>query len=205
MASASIHPEPKPGSSFDPTELASQETRVRSEPNSPRRADCEALVRAHYARVYNFLLWLCGNAQDAEDLCQETFIKVWKNLHRFRGKSSALTWILRIARNTYLDGARRNQRDCLAQSHDDKTECLPDPGASPSEKLAEKERAEKLVDALARLPEPIRSAVVLHYREELSYRQLALAMEIPVGTAKYHVSEGLRQLRELLGTDGERP
>ena len=205
MAGTTKNPDGKTGIVPDRMGPGSKESRVPSDRASLRGADCEALVLEHYTRVYNFLLWLCGNAQDAEDLCQESFIKVWKNLHRFRRESSTRTWILRIARNTYLDAVRRNHRDCLSRHDAPPPENLADPGALPSELLVRKERSEELVAAVSRLSEPIRTAVILHYREELSYRQLARAMEVPVGTAKYRVSEGLCQLREILGREGENP
>ncbi|HUT25930.1 MAG TPA: RNA polymerase sigma factor [Sumerlaeia bacterium] len=170
---------------------------------TPRPADVSAeSVREHYVRIYDYLLHLCGDVDKAEDLCQETFIKVWEHRGRFRGKSSVLTWVFRIARNTFLDDARRESRIRLAGptrvEWDEAEPAASAPGPSASDAAVHKEEAAMLHEAIQQLPEQQKTAVLLHYREGLSYRQLAKVLKIPAGTAKYHVSEAVARIRRIL-------
>ena len=196
-------PRTEEGNVTDHVENAVQDERDSASLEVDRRKNCEDLVREHYVRIYNFLWYLCGDAQEAEDLCQETFIKVWKNLKSFQRKSSILTWIMRIARNTFMDAMRRK---CIKHVNGPETvdlDRLKDSEPLVSEQLLEKEQSTWLTEALFQLTEPIRTAVILHYREEMSYRQLAKTMDIPVGTAKYYVNQGVHQLRAMMRTERE--
>jgi len=163
---------------------------------------CEKLLREHYLRIYNYLFHLCRDEQWAEDLCQETFAKAWKSRDGFHRTASVLTWIFRIARNSFLDDVKHRNRirhtgPVLVEWNEEASEA-PHPGPLPPETLMRREQSEILSEAIQNLPEHLKTAVLLHYREGMSYRQLAKVLEIPVGTAKYHVSQGVAELRQLL-------
>lgn len=158
---------------------------------------CEALVREHYSRVYNFIYHLCGEETLAQDLCQETFLKVWRNVAGFGGRSSLLTWMFTIARNTFLDEARKKKLPTT--DLDGNAYFIADPGPLPAESLNKKERNEILFEAIRRLPEREKTVIALRYQEEMTFREVSCVLGVPIGTAKYYVSRGLAKLREMLG------
>lgn len=176
------------------------ETLVRVSQKQITVNQCEALIREHYIRVYNYLFHLCGDTHLAEDLCQETFIKIWLHLKQFRGCSQLKTWIFSIARNTFLDETRKGRLTEVAL--DETAIEIADMDPSVNEKLQKEERTQMLYDAIQEFSEPERTAILLHYREELSFRQLGNVMKVPTGTAKYYVSKGLAGLREILMSEG---
>lgn len=157
-------------------------------------AACEALVRCYYSRVYNYLYHLCGHAEMAEDLCQETFLKAWKNISGFAGRSNLMTWLFAIARNTFIDEVRRNRLPTV--SLDGRCMEVRDGSPHAGQTVGEEDRADYLRARIMELPEREKTALLLHYVERLSFRQLAKITGVPVGTAKYHVSRGLAMLRE---------
>ena len=181
----------------DSTENSREDASWRGSVSKARdHAFCDAIVKEHYERIFSYLHHLCGDEQMAADLCQETFLKVWKGLGRFRGQSRLRTWIFRIARNTFVDEVRKKRPRLVPLE----TEALraADPRPSALTRLLEMESMDGLKDAVEQLPEREKTAIVLHYHEGLSYRQLSKVLDVPTGTAKYTVSRGLALLRGLL-------
>ena len=160
----------------------------------------EALVRRHQARIFNFALALTANGADAEDLAQETFIRAFRGLRRFRGESSFRNWLYRIAANAARtrrgDQARRApvwearvEADALAERH----LASPDPGVERTVMYRQ-----ALDRALASLPGQLRAAVVLRDVEGLEYREIAAALGIPMGTVMSRIFRARRLLRPML-------
>lgn len=167
---------------------------------------CAELVDEHQRLVFQLALNLLGDRQEALDLSQEVFLRVFRTLPTFRGNSALRTWIYRITVNQAKNRLRWWRRRCRAQqiSLDDHvrdhgelpTEAV---GSSPERVLRQKEIGDRLRDALDRLPFDQRTAIVLREIDGLSYDEIAFSLGVAVGTIKSRLArarEGLRaQLR----------
>ena len=161
-----------------------------------RREAYEAVIDAHYASVYRFMLLLTGNADLAEDLAQEAFVSAWNAVDQFRGRASIRTWLHRIAYHCYVDARRRREREKAAAGNLGKT-----PGgvwADPLSQVMADEKLARVVAALGRLLDEERALLVLHYVEGLSYREMANVLDRPSGTVKWQVGRVLKKLRKHL-------
>lgn len=164
------------------------------------REAAEALVHRHHAGVYRFLLHLTRDADRADDLTQETFAAAWRRIGGFGGRSSLATWLHRIAFARFVDARRGRLRaeatiERLGRIRPASTV------ADPSAALLDDERARRLYEAVQALDEPERVAVVLHYFQGLSLREVAGVVGRPIGTIKWRTSRALARLRERLGED----
>ena len=159
-----------------------------------------ALVHRYQTRIYNFALAMTGNAADAEDLAQETFIRAFRGLRRFRGDSSFRNWLYRIAANAAhtLRGTRlrqsavwetRVEADEVAERH------LAGGGDNVERQAIRRQAIDR---ALGALPVDLRTAVVLHDVEGLAYHEIAEAMDVPIGTVMSRIFRARRRLRPLL-------
>jgi len=167
----------------------------------------EDLVKRYQDRIYNLLLRLCRNAQDADDLTQEVFIKVYDSLGEFEGKSSFYTWLYRIAANAYYShrrhaGRRRAIKTVPLQSGQrdgERGDPLPaSPEPRPSEKVESQETQAIIKDAIDSLEDDDRMVIVLRHVEELEYQQIAEILGWPVGTVKSRLHRARLVLRERL-------
>ncbi|POG48612.1 RNA polymerase subunit sigma-24 [Streptomyces sp. ZL-24] len=160
------------------------------------------LVRSHGGVVYSVLLRLSGSSRDVEDLVQDTFLRAYTALSGYsperRGALQPRAWLLAIGTNVWRNHVRTLTRRPVAESGVDVgelplTDGLPGP-EQRAEHVAERER---LVAALAELPERYRVPVVLRHIAELGYAEIADLLGCPVGTVKAQVSRGLAALREM--------
>lgn len=160
----------------------------------------DELFRRYRAVTYRVAYRLLGREADALDAVQNAFIKAFTHLDRFRGTSSFKTWLLRIASNASLDLGRRRKREgwnepgVRSVSQGDETDDQPAPDA-------ELERADlrrTIEAALARLPEAQRTTFVLHVDGELSYREVAEALGISMGTVMSRLYYARQKLKTLL-------
>jgi RNA polymerase sigma-70 factor (ECF subfamily) len=169
---------------------------------------CAELVNEHQRMVYQLSLNLLNDHNEALDLSQEVFLRVFRTLHAFRGQSSLRTWIYRIvvnqARNRQRWWRRRHRAqqvslDQHVQDHGDLPETSN--GGSPDRVLGQKQLADRIRVALDRLPFDQRTAVVLREIDGLSYEEIGFSLGIAVGTVKSRLArarEGLRnQLRDV--------
>lgn len=147
-------------------------------------------VRACQGRLRRFLTSLCGDAALADDLAQEALVRAYVNSGRFIGNFKA--WLFRIAYNCFIDHLRRVPSPSVPF---DSYEVLHVADASASDEAF---RHEELQRALARIPEKERTAIVLHYFEDLPVKDIASIMQIPAGTVKYHLSVGRDHLKQLI-------
>jgi RNA polymerase sigma-70 factor (ECF subfamily) len=162
-------------------------------------AACE-LLRIHYADVYSYLRRLCGSQQEAEDLTQQTFLKVWSSLDSFAGRSKFSTWLYKIAHNTYVDWRRENvgiNQDCSDQWW---AECI-DKNPGPLVNVAERQLALLLYETVEHLDEDKRNVVHLHYYQGLSIRETSKVLGIASSTVKYRLREVLKILRVKVGVE----
>jgi RNA polymerase sigma-70 factor (ECF subfamily) len=160
----------------------------------------DQLLRRHYDRIHAVCRRVTGNARDADDACQEALIKVVRNLPRFDGRSSFGTWAYRIATNASLDELRKRQRRPALHAVDE--EHRPEP-VDPRAGNDINRFADRLLldDALERLPEDLRVAVVLRDVADLDYAEIAETLDVPIGTVKSRISRGRAALASLLRLD----
>ena len=145
-------------------------------------------VRACQGRLRRFLASLCGDASLADDLAQEALVRAYVSSDRFIGNFKA--WLFRIAYNCFIDNLRRVPAPSASM---DAPEVLHVADGSASDAAF---RHEELRRALTRIPEKERTAIVLHYFEDLPVKEIASIMQIPAGTVKYHLSVGRDHLRQ---------
>lgn len=145
-------------------------------------------VGACQGRLRRFLASLCGDAALADDLAQEALVRAYVSSDRFIGNFKA--WIFRIAYNCFIDNLRRVPAPSASM---DAPEVLHVADGSASDAAF---RHEELRRALTRIPEKERTAIVLHYFEDLPVKEIASIMQIPAGTVKYHLSVGRDHLRQ---------
>jgi len=176
-------------------------TRIKTLCRRAKKADKDAaceLLKIYYADTYSYLRRLCGSRHDAEDLTQQTFLKVWSSLDGFAGRSKFSTWLYRIAHNTYLDWLRKNTAG--TQSCPDLwwQECI-DKNPDPFANLAERQLAQRLYQAVGQLDEGKKHVVHLHYYQGLSIRETAKVLNVATSTVKYRLREVFKTLRVKLG------
>jgi RNA polymerase sigma-70 factor, ECF subfamily len=153
------------------------------------------LFERYQVRLYNFILRTVGEDMAAEDVFQETFIRIARKAFTFQPRARAVTWIYRIAYNLSIDSIRRNRH---MADFEEVTEELPGTDGEPfSLALMQSQRA-MLVDALGLLSAPHRAVVMLSVVEERSHQEIADMLDIPVGTVKSRLHYALRKLKETL-------
>ena len=156
----------------------------------------EQVVAEHSPRVYRLAYRLTGNVQDAEDLTQDTFIRVFRSLAQFR-PGTFEGWLHRITTNLFLDMVRRRQKirfDALPED----TERLPGSSPSPEQVYEDTTLDPQVQAALDALPPDFRVAVVLCDIEGLSYEEIAATLGIKLGTVRSRIHRGRVQLRQAL-------
>ena len=155
------------------------------------------LIRIHAQGVLNVIFRMCGDAQIAEDAAQETFIRAWSHLGSFRTdrEASLRNWLYRIALNTATDMLRKEKRILPGAVEDFH---LADPQPGPEGLFLQGERTTMVQQAIQALPDASRAVLVLKEYEELSYREIADALDIPIGTVMSRLNYARRLLKEKL-------
>jgi RNA polymerase sigma-70 factor, ECF subfamily len=162
---------------------------------------CADLVGEHQRMVVQLAMNLLGDRDEALDLSQEVFLRVFRTIHRFRGQSSLRTWIYRIAvnqaRNRHRFWRRRHRADQVSLDQHIAThgEFLSGGELTPDRMLAQKQLAERLEHALAGLPFDQRTAIVLREIDGLSYEEIAFSLGVAIGTVKSRLTRARQALR----------
>jgi RNA polymerase sigma-70 factor (ECF subfamily) len=155
--------------------------------------------------VYNLALRLSGNREEAADLTQEIFLRVYRHLGGFGGRSTLKTWIFRVALNHCRDRLSRYSPATLPI--DDRAEesgpVFADPARSPEEMALAADEGRRVTEGLSLLPQVFREAVVLRDLEGLSYEEIAEVLGVRVGTVRSRIARGRDQLRCLLESGHE--
>ena len=149
-----------------------------------------ALVQKHYEFLYRYAYRLCGSVQDAEDLTQQAFLLAHRSIDQLRDPASARAWLAAILRNAWRRSGRTTAGKVVS------LEAAPEPVQEPIEDGPVD--PEQLQAALDELPEEFRLPLVLYYLEHMEYRQIAEALEIPIGTVMSRLSRGKTHLRRRL-------
>ena len=156
----------------------------------------EAIVNEHYEALYRFALSLTRADAEARDLTQHTFY-VWATKgHQLRDLTKVKTWLYTTLHRAFLQGRRRQSR-FPQQQLEEVVEQLPVVAPMP----ADPEDALQLMPALAQLNEKNQAAVALFYLENYAYNEIAVILNVPVGTVKSRIARGIAQLREILLSD----
>ncbi|MFN3649875.1 MAG: sigma-70 family RNA polymerase sigma factor [Armatimonadota bacterium] len=165
----------------------------------------EELVARHRAAFQRLARRLAGNAEDADDLLQETLIDAYRGFHRFRADSQFYSWVARIMTNNHLDRVRRKQHPTVSleqTTRDGQSLDLPDPDADPEEALLLEHLDQPFQTALDSLQPVHRATVLLCDLEGATYEEAAQAEECPVGTIRSRLHRAHNYLRKLLGGIG---
>jgi RNA polymerase sigma-70 factor (ECF subfamily) len=175
-----------------------------------QRADAsafDAIVARYKTKIYHYLYRMTGNAEDADDLTQEVFIRMYTNIGKFRAEASLSTWLFRIAGNLAVDRFRRtkNSRRLVTSldapiqpGEEEASRDVPDMTMAPEVLVGRRELADQIESALAKLPAKLRSAVILFDVEGMSYDEIAGVEGIPLGTVKSRIFNARVALRDSL-------
>ncbi|NYH80083.1 RNA polymerase sigma-70 factor (ECF subfamily) [Actinopolyspora biskrensis] len=162
----------------------------------------EEVVREHADRVYRLAFRLSGNKHDAEDLTQETFIRVFRSLASYR-PGTFEGWLHRITTNLFLDMARRRSRVRMEGLPED-TDRIPGSGPSPEQVYQATHLDPDLQAALEELPPEFRAAIVLCDVEGLSYEEIGATLDVKLGTVRSRIHRGRQLLKSALEARRER-
>ena len=164
-----------------------------------RSGDTEAfgvLVRQYAGKAIGTASLMLGSYDDAQDASQEAFVRAWRRIDRFRGDSSFNTWFWSILRNVCIDRIRKRAKRKHASLSD--TYDTPDPSAGPAALADQSEQAQQLWRAIRQLSEPQREIIIMSHFNEMSYRQIAEVLDIPIGTVMSRLHNARKALREKL-------
>ncbi|RLE14294.1 RNA polymerase subunit sigma-24 [Candidatus Aerophobetes bacterium] len=162
------------------------------------------LVERYQSRVYSIVLAMLGDKNDADDLSQEVFLKVYRFIHQFKGRSKFFTWLYRLTINTCISARNRKKRNnqiLLSQSFKkDFTpiDTLQNDAKSPIEILQNRELEKKIKLALDSLSDGLKEVFVLREIEDLSYKQLSRILHCPEGTVKSRLFRAREELKKKL-------
>ncbi len=162
----------------------------------------EDLVRLHTRRVYSVCYRFTNSDSEAQDLTQDVFLRVFKNLKSFRaGEGLFIVWLTRLARNLLIDHYRRTRMDRATDSIEDQLSALEENPATIGRTegmLAGREASELLQAGLQKLSPELRETVILRDLEELEYREIAQILNVPEGTVKSRLNRGRAELARVL-------
>lgn len=169
----------------------------------------EEIVRTHSRRIYNICYRFTGSADNADDLAQEVFIKMYRTLASFDpDKGAFTTWITTMTRNLLVDHFRKTKQDRatdsldagLGEEDDSATlgDRIPDSAPAADEKVQRRETQEMVQKAIQKLSPELREAVILRDLQDMDYKEIAAALKVPEGTVKSRINRGRMELAKLL-------
>jgi RNA polymerase sigma-70 factor (ECF subfamily) len=162
----------------------------------------EALLRSYTRKIYNLCYRFTGRVEEAEDVTQEVFIKVFQTLKSYdAAQGSFSTWLNRVARNHLVDHYRRTRKDRVTSSLEEELPAVQEkssPHMEPTGQVESRERREVLQLALDKLSPDLREAVILRDLHDLDYEEIALVLKVPQGTVKSRINRGRLELGRVL-------
>jgi RNA polymerase sigma-70 factor (ECF subfamily) len=156
----------------------------------------EQVVKRHQDRVFSYACYALGSREEAEDVTQDVFIRLWDHWSELN-QEAVTGWIIRVARNACLDKLRQRQtRTALLNEHSHEVEQYEEPDRTLGEDNGELKR--QIENAIRELEEPYRSIVILREIDELAYDEIASALTMPLNTVKVYLHRARKMLREKL-------
>lgn len=162
----------------------------------------EDLVKIHSRRVYSICYRFVGKDDEAQDLTQDVFLRIFKSMRSFRaGEGSFAVWLTRLTRNLLIDNYRKTKGERMTDSLEDQLPMLEETsitGGRTDALVAGREASELLQAALQKLSPELREAVILRDLEEMEYREIAQSLNVPEGTVKSRLNRGRAELAKVL-------
>ncbi len=166
-------------------------------------------MRLYNRRIYNLCYRFTNSPDDAQDLTQEVFIRVYKSMSSYHVEKGAFTtWLTTLTRNLLVDHFRKSKQDRVTDSidaglreEDDSLSLgdrLEDPRPTPDDRLASKETQKMVQMALARISPDLREALILRDLQDMDYKEIAQVLRVPEGTVKSRINRGRMELARLL-------
>jgi len=187
--------------------LDTLENRLAQLARSGDRSAFGQLVDLYKDKIFHLAYRMTGSRQEAEDIVQETFMRVYANLDKYDSRWKFSTWIFRIGNNLCIDRLRKRRPTWSLDAENpdadggDGYAMLPTNDASPEDRMVLSEMQKNIRDAIAQLPDKYRSVVVLRYLQDLSLNEIADILELPVSTVKTRLHRGRESLRRKLEHD----
>ena len=169
----------------------------------------EEIVQRYHRRIYNLCYRFAGSADDAQDLTQEVFIKMYRTLNSYDVERGAfMTWVTTMTRNLLVDHFRKTKQDRITDSldsapseHEDAmplSEQIEDQKPPPDARVQSREAQQTVHEALQKLSPELREAVILRDLQDQSYQEIAAVLRVPEGTVKSRINRGRAELARLL-------
>ena len=169
----------------------------------------EEIVQRYHRRIYNICYRFAGSSDDAQDLTQEVFIKMYRTLNTYDLERAAfMTWVTTVTRNLLVDHFRKTKRDRMTDSldtpvseHEDAmplSDRIEDSSLPPDARVQSRETRESVHHALQKLSPELREAVILRDLQDMDYREIATVLKVPEGTVKSRINRGRAELARLL-------
>ena len=169
----------------------------------------EEIVQRYNRRIYNICYRFAGSADDAQDLTQDVFIKMYRTLQTYDVERGAfMTWVTTITRNLLVDHFRKTKQDRVTDSidgapseHEDAmplSEQIRDTSATPDSRVQSRETSETVHRALQKLSPELRESVILRDLQDMDYKEIAHVLKVPEGTVKSRINRGRAELARLL-------
>ena len=169
----------------------------------------EEIVQRYHRRIYNLCYRFAGSADDAQDLTQEVFIRMYRTLNSYDvGRGAFMTWVTTLTRNLLVDHFRKTKHDRLTDSLDTTasdnpdamtlSDRIPDEGPAPDSGVQSRETRDAVHQALQKLSPELREAVILRDLQDMDYREIATVLKVPEGTVKSRINRGRAELARLL-------
>ncbi len=169
----------------------------------------DEIVQRYHRRIYNICYRFAGSAEDAQDLSQEVFIRMYRTLNSYDvGRGAFMTWVTTLTRNLLVDHFRKTKHDRLTDSLDASasndpdamplSDRIPDEGPAPDTGVQSRETRDAVHQALQKLSPELREAVILRDLQDMDYREIATVLKVPEGTVKSRINRGRAELARLL-------
>ncbi len=167
-----------------------------------------ALVDRHRRMVFGCAYRMMGDEQEAEDITQDVFLRVYQALPRFRGESKFSTWLYKIVSNVCLNRLRKVKPDTVSiESNEEEQKFSPlrlaDPDHTPETNLEWKQFCQRIHEMVSTLPPQYSAVVTLRHMQGMAYDEIADTLNLPLGTVKTHLFRAKERLKEILLEDGE--
>jgi RNA polymerase sigma factor (sigma-70 family) len=168
------------------------------------QAAWEAIVRQHWRKVFNVAYKFVGRHDEAEDLTQDIFLKIFKSLDTFDRRANFQTWLISVSRNLCIDHYRsvRKERETIDREVDTSELAPANPAPGPIAALEQRDRVMLLRQAMTALPDTLRTAVMMRDIQEMSYQEIADTLRLPEGTVKSRINRGRTELARHVKKQG---